>query len=217
MKDKLIQSASKEALQQNIKTEINSGKEPKQAAAIAYSVQRANDNFGGEIHNISGKIFRGNDGKLYKMPNNSFAIYNKDKQAYYGFKKDNNMPYVPVGGKQALMSILNDGGFLSLDGMVFVTPVRDSSKYLLTIGDTVYKLETNNIVKAIKGIKKVRDSKEVLREYQKFSNGQLTTGQLIKHSLGYTFISSNPKEDTDKQSMQQIEKYILEKGYKPVY
>lgn len=48
-KDKLIQSGSKEALQKNIKTEIESGKDPKQAAAIAYSVQRKNDK---EVRNI---------------------------------------------------------------------------------------------------------------------------------------------------------------------
>ena len=41
--DKLIQSASEEALQKNIATEIKAGKDPKQAAAIAYSVQREND------------------------------------------------------------------------------------------------------------------------------------------------------------------------------
>lgn len=41
--DKLIQSASKKALKKNIETEIKAGKDPKQAAAIAYSVQRAND------------------------------------------------------------------------------------------------------------------------------------------------------------------------------
>lgn len=39
----LIQSGSREALQKNIETEITSGKDPKQAAAIAYSVQHAND------------------------------------------------------------------------------------------------------------------------------------------------------------------------------
>ena len=41
--DELVQSASKKALGENIATEIKAGKEPKQAAAIAYSVQRAND------------------------------------------------------------------------------------------------------------------------------------------------------------------------------
>lgn len=39
----LIESSSQEALQKNIATEIAAGKDPKQAAAIAYSVQRAND------------------------------------------------------------------------------------------------------------------------------------------------------------------------------
>jgi hypothetical protein len=36
----LKKSKSKAALQENIETEIKSGKPPKQAAAIAYSVQR---------------------------------------------------------------------------------------------------------------------------------------------------------------------------------
>jgi hypothetical protein len=39
----LIQSASEEALQKNIATEIEHGKDPKQAAAIGYATQRAND------------------------------------------------------------------------------------------------------------------------------------------------------------------------------
>ena len=38
-----IQSGSEEALQKNIKTEIKSGKDPKQAAAIAYATKRKND------------------------------------------------------------------------------------------------------------------------------------------------------------------------------
>lgn len=41
--DELIQSGSEEALQKNIATEIKAGKDPKQAAAIAYSIQREND------------------------------------------------------------------------------------------------------------------------------------------------------------------------------
>lgn len=43
LKDRLIESGSKEALSKNIATEIKAGKDPKQAAAIAYSVQREND------------------------------------------------------------------------------------------------------------------------------------------------------------------------------
>lgn len=36
----LIKSTSKKAIGKNIATEIRAGKKPKQAAAIAYSVQR---------------------------------------------------------------------------------------------------------------------------------------------------------------------------------
>lgn len=39
----LQQGSSEAALSSNIATEINAGKDPKQAAAIAYSVQRQND------------------------------------------------------------------------------------------------------------------------------------------------------------------------------
>jgi len=38
----LIQSGSNEARSENIATEVAAGKDPKQAAAIAYSTQRAN-------------------------------------------------------------------------------------------------------------------------------------------------------------------------------
>ena len=36
----LIKSSSKKAFQHNVKAEINAGKSPKQAVAIAYSVKR---------------------------------------------------------------------------------------------------------------------------------------------------------------------------------
>lgn len=39
----LEQSSSKEALKENIAREVSAGKDPKQAAAIEYSVQRKND------------------------------------------------------------------------------------------------------------------------------------------------------------------------------
>lgn len=43
LEDDLIESSSEEAFKKNIATEIEAGKDPKQAAAIAYSVQRRND------------------------------------------------------------------------------------------------------------------------------------------------------------------------------
>jgi len=41
----LIESSSEKALKENIATEIEHGKDPKQAAAIAYETQRANDEY----------------------------------------------------------------------------------------------------------------------------------------------------------------------------
>lgn len=41
--DELVQSGSEEAFKKNISTEIRAGKDPKQAAAIAYNIQREND------------------------------------------------------------------------------------------------------------------------------------------------------------------------------
>lgn len=61
-KDKLIQSSSKEALSKNIATEIKAGKDPKQAAAIAYSIQKENDSSMKDGLNVTVKL----NGKTYK-------------------------------------------------------------------------------------------------------------------------------------------------------
>lgn len=60
--DKLIQSSSKEALSKNIATEIKAGKDPKQAAAIAYSIQKENDSNMKDGLNVIVKL----NGKTYK-------------------------------------------------------------------------------------------------------------------------------------------------------
>lgn len=76
IQDKLIQSGSKEALQKNIKTEIESGKDPKQAAAIAYSVQRKNDE---EVRNIKAP-YAGNAWKV-KKDGTTYIIQSYEKNS----------------------------------------------------------------------------------------------------------------------------------------
>lgn len=61
-KDKLIQSSSEEAFSKNIATEIKAGKDPKQAAAIAYSIQKENDSSMKDGLNVTVKL----NGKTYK-------------------------------------------------------------------------------------------------------------------------------------------------------
>lgn len=61
-KDKLIQSSSEEAFSKNVSTEIKAGKDPKQAAAIAYSIQKENDSNMKDGLNVIVKL----NGKTYK-------------------------------------------------------------------------------------------------------------------------------------------------------
>ena len=74
LEEKLIQSSSKKALQQNIKTEIDSGKSPKQAAAIAYSIKNKNENvtnndnqYGVHSYSQQSIIFRGTEEECAKF------------------------------------------------------------------------------------------------------------------------------------------------------
>lgn len=61
-KDKLIESSSEEAFSKNVSTEIKAGKDPKQAAAIAYSIQKENDSNMKDGLNVIVKL----NGKTYK-------------------------------------------------------------------------------------------------------------------------------------------------------
>lgn len=58
-----------------------------------------------------------------------WALYEPAK-GYYAFSSDRDRfgilcPYMPVGGKSALRSIIKAGGFLSMEGMEFVNPMNN--------------------------------------------------------------------------------------------
>ena len=57
----LVQSSSKKAIGENIRREINAGKDPKQAAAIAYSVQRENKDEEPDFMQMPGSLAGIND------------------------------------------------------------------------------------------------------------------------------------------------------------
>lgn len=45
-------------------------------------------------------------------------------KGFLKFKSDNNfLPYVPIGGKKALQSIIADGGFIDYNDLEFINPV----------------------------------------------------------------------------------------------
>jgi hypothetical protein len=85
IKDELIQSGSEEAFKKNIATEIEAGKDPKQAAAIAYSVQRENDNKVVDTDLVEGKTYISNKGNKLKV-----------KKVVFGYSDYNGEPYVNI-------------------------------------------------------------------------------------------------------------------------
>ena len=57
-----------------------------------------------------------------------YALYEEGK-GYIAFSCDRRFgfvrPYIPVGGRKALQEIIDNGGFVSMDGMEYVMPVRE--------------------------------------------------------------------------------------------
>ena len=86
--DELIESGSEEALRENIKTEIEAGKDPKQAAAIAYRVQRENDSTDRVDDRLitlyyiytAGGTHADESGRLTENPN-SYLYFETEKEA----------------------------------------------------------------------------------------------------------------------------------------
>jgi hypothetical protein len=46
------------------------------------------------------------------------------KKGFIAFESDGGMPYIPKGGKKALKSILDAGGFVNFDGMRYIQPIK---------------------------------------------------------------------------------------------
>ncbi len=55
-----------------------------------------------------------------------FAFYIKGK-GFVRFKHDlPGIPYAPCGGRKALLSILNSGGFVNYDSLEFTNPISEN-------------------------------------------------------------------------------------------
>lgn len=81
----LIQGKSKKSLEKNIKTEIEAGRDPKQAVAIAYSVKRRNMAHGGglyeNIHKKRARIEAGSGERMRKPGSEGAPTAKAFKQA----------------------------------------------------------------------------------------------------------------------------------------
>ncbi|PXV66841.1 hypothetical protein CLV62_104102 [Dysgonomonas alginatilytica] len=55
-------------------------------------------------------------------------------KGYLAYENDNT-PYTPRGGYDALKSILNDGGFLHYEGIKFINPIHERGVQRITCFD----------------------------------------------------------------------------------
>jgi hypothetical protein len=53
-----------------------------------------------------------------------YALLENANDSYIAFKHDDGLPYIPCGGKKALQSILDAGGFVGFDNMTYVVPMN---------------------------------------------------------------------------------------------
>lgn len=72
-----------------------------------------------QIVNLKGKKFKA---VLGHYEPTGFALYNPEL-GYFAFE-GNDCPYSPVGGKKALQSILDSGGFLDFDTSVWLKELK---------------------------------------------------------------------------------------------
>jgi hypothetical protein len=75
-----------------------------------------------EIIRLTGRlIFTSPTKKNERYAPEGFCFHVANK-GYIGFIEDKPVPYIPCGGRYALESILEQGGFNSFDGIHFVNP-----------------------------------------------------------------------------------------------
>lgn len=156
----LIQSSSKEALQKNIETEIKAGKDPKQAVAIAYSIQREND----ELYNVYAIEFVNsrNEKELWKTYaiNEADAIKNfETKFTRMGLTKSNITKISKTNLKTGDCNVKDSVSKIENIGKFTLWQDNDTKKYYFdaTIsrsGKRLYRLGTTDINKAREKVKK---------------------------------------------------------------
>lgn len=193
--DDLIQSASKEALQKNIKTEIESGKDPKQAAAIAYSVQRKNDS------NIIIERFEDYKNRIDKEISSSM-IYTIMRELEKNIAETQaNLRY-----REDELSKLKNQYKGATEKQDYIRTREDELKDV--------KKQFEEYKKALSYAKEQR----MKRFHDSVSYGKFTDkpveAKIQKTPNGYTVVSTDPKDDKDCQTEEQCKEHLLAKGYK---
>lgn len=159
-----------------------------------------------KIVELTGKL-KFKDSVGYTMPE-GYCFMHPDK-GYLAFA-GNTMPYMPLGGKNALLNIQKDGGFLSFDDMAWVKPVEEpvavhkSVEEKEKVGDKVNEyiecMVKNNDISSTKNFYKYLDEK---RE---------NLADLLKwRSLGGTMLNEKLPEGYEQACFGLLREFMPEK------
>ena len=159
-----------------------------------------------EIVKLTGNL-KFKDSVGYTMPK-GYCFMHPDK-GYLAFA-GNTMPYMPLGGKNALLNIQKDGGFLSFDDMAWVKPVEEpiaahkSAEEKREVGDKVNEyiecMVKNNDISSTKDFYKYLDEKrEDLADLLKW------------RSLGGTMLNEKLPEGYEQACFGLLKEFMPEK------
>lgn len=159
-----------------------------------------------EIVKLTGNL-KFKDSVGYTMPE-GYCFMHPDK-GYLAFA-GNTMPYMPLGGKNALLNIQKDGGFLSFDDMAWVKPVEEpvavhkSVEEKEKVGDKINEyiecMVKNNDISSTKNFYKYLDEK---RE---------NLADLLKwRSLGGTMLNEKLPEGYEQACFGLLKEFMPEK------
>lgn len=159
-----------------------------------------------EIVKLTGNL-KFKDSVGYTMPE-GYCFMHPDK-GYLAFA-GNTMPYMPLGGKNALLNIQKDGGFLSFDDMAWVKPVEEpvaahkSAEEKREVGDKVNEyiecMVKNNDISSTKDFYKYLDEKrEDLADLLKW------------RSLGGTMLNEKLPEGYEQACFGLLKEFMPEK------
>ena len=234
IKDKLIQSASKEAFSKNMATEIKSGKDPKQAAAIAYSVQRANDSISQykpgmdttglwQVSHIKNNI---NHSLLVRANSKEEAINKVVKHSPNSEIIGVNEYPIPHFGEPILDSSVKDGlygaftmNINSLDDINLTNLVKSIRDYIKQHWNSdIAEINTDDVTTS-SGSPKLNFSFREKRSSDKNGRWELSTGTIViepSYSLVDKYYTENKKYG-EKKLNSEIANKLKQYAHKTIY
>ena len=234
IKDKLIQSSSKEAFSKNMATEIKSGKDPKQAAAIAYSVQRTNDSISQykpgmdttglwQVSHIKNNI---NHSLLVRANSKEEAINKVVKHSPNSEIIGVNEYPIPHFGEPILDSSVKDslyGAFTmninSLDDINLTNLVKSIRDYIKQHWNSdIAEINTDDVTTS-SGSPKLNFSFREKRSSDKNGRWELSTGTIViepSYSLVDKYYTENKKYG-EKKLNSEIANKLKQYAHKTIY